>query len=219
MKVLILLVSLISVCFSQIAPKPIIVGGVYRGGETCNSLQPPYTCSSDDLAGGIMMRQGACTYFRGLSNLPTTYNSSSDGSSVIQYTYSADDYFCQESPIQTQTISNGDCEAGCSNDKISYLYNLSSDSNDQVPKNAVLTIKSQSSNCATDWETTWESIEYLNTDTCIVDEVTGGSFKVSCTQGGMTIYSYAAPGCTNNPKVYGVGFYTDSCDGYQVCSL
>ncbi|KAN0022725.1 hypothetical protein ACTFIU_005461 [Dictyostelium citrinum] len=219
MKILILLVSLISVCLSQTLSQPIIAGGVYRNGENCGSLEPPYVCSPNSLSGGMMMREGVCTYFRGLSTLPTTYNSSSDGSSVIVNSYAAADYYCQDAPISTQTIGSGDCEASCSNYQMSYLYNLSPLLSNQVPKNAVLTIKSKSDNCANDWETTWESIEYLNTDTCIVDEESGGSFKVSCTQSGMTIYSYAARGCTNNPKVYGIGFYTDSCDGYQICNV
>ncbi|KAN0035624.1 hypothetical protein ACTA71_004907 [Dictyostelium dimigraforme] len=219
MKILILLVSLISVCFSQTLSNPIIVGDIYRYGDVCNTVKPPYVCSSSNLSGGIMMREGACTYFRGLSTLPTSYNSSSDGSSVTQYTYAATDYFCQDTPINSQVIGSGDCEAGCSNSGMSYLYNLSPILSNQVPKNTILTISSKSNTCETDWENSWEYIEYLNLDTCIVDEVSGGSFKVSCDQYSMSVSSYAAPGCTNNPKVVGVKLYTDSCDGYQICNV
>ncbi|KAK5577911.1 hypothetical protein RB653_002859 [Dictyostelium firmibasis] len=218
MKILILLVLLISVCYSQQLSKPLIVGDIYRGGQSCNSLQPPYVCSSNNMSGGMMMREGTCTYLRGLSSVPTTYNSSSDGSQVIQYSYAASDYFCQDAPIQTQNIASGNCQAGCSTSGMSYLYNLSPVWSQQFPSNTILTIKSQSSTCETDWQTSWESIEYINLNTCIVDEVNGGSFKLGCNKDSIAVYSYGGAGCVSNPKTTYVELYTSTCDGYQVCN-
>ncbi|KAN0039228.1 hypothetical protein ACTA71_001422 [Dictyostelium dimigraforme] len=220
MKVLLSLVFLLfSICYGQNV-NPYIVSEVYDIGEVCGSTNTTI-CNKLTFSAGFAIKQGVCAFMKGLSNFPTSYNVSSDGSSIIAYSYYGEDYDCKEGSISTTTFKSGTCNEGCSTSFTSFLFQLSSStSNIPAPSGSLLTIKSGSQNCANDWQSTWEEVSYLALNTCIVDSSARNSFKLSCPNGGsegLTTQYFTDTICSSNPKSINFPLEQDNCDGYQMC--
>ncbi|KAN0044577.1 hypothetical protein ACTA71_006095 [Dictyostelium dimigraforme] len=216
MKVLLFLVFLVfTICYGQNV-EPYIALKMYNTDSTnssnCNQLSFPI---------GFAIKQGVCAFLKDFSNLPTSYNVSSDSSSITEFSYTDDDFYCEKGSITTLTFESGSCNEGDIKVGSSFYFEFSS-SNSTLPApfGSLLTIKSHSENCARDWESTWQEVSYRALDTCIIDPSSESSYKLSCPNGGsqgLTIQHFTDKACSSNPYSANYPLEKDNCDGYQLC--